>query len=248
MTNDIRLALITVAHNNFEGLKSLFLSITPILSDNIKWIVKDSGSCEKTRNFFNELNIDHIQFYSDQDFGIYDALNFAISKCSSEFYLVVGSDDTIFPLKLLIAHQELCSFSDNIDIITVPVIKDAKIYFVKPLYPKFVSVSGLISSHSVGTFIRTKLHKDLGDYDSDYKILADAKFIKNAYLQNKNIKKMLIEPIGEFNTTGISSVHHSLRHVEAFRYNVELGSSHLTQTLLFCARKFVFFIKKTLRK
>ncbi|CAN1563774.1 putative glycosyl transferase [Burkholderiaceae bacterium] len=234
------LTIITVAHKNPEGLALLKADIQPALGPNIEWIIKDSGVCEISSAWGNEIGDENIQFYSKLDSGIYSALNFALTKCTSDFYLVVGSDDSLHAKSLLII-DEMIQYGEfeGIDIASFPVLINKKIFHRKLMRPCFVSVGGLVSSHSVGTLIRRSLHESIGDYDEKYKILADAFFLRRAYENGAQFKHYK-EPItGCFSTVGISNTQHARRILEAYSYNVACGDAPALQSLIMLLRTLI---------
>ena len=234
------LTIITVAHKNPEGLALLKADIQPALGPNIEWIIKDSGLCEDSLAWGNGIRDESIHFYSKHDLGIYNALNFALSKCKSDFYIVVGSDDSL-DAKALLIIDEMIQYGafENIDVASFPVMINKKIFHRKFMRPHFVSVSGLVSSHSVGTLIRRNLHESVGDYDENYKILADSLFLRRAYEKGAQFKHYKEPVTGCFSTSGISNTQHARRILEAYSYNVACGDPPVLQALIMLLRTLI---------
>ena len=231
------LTIITVVHKNPEGLALLKADIQPALGPNIKWIIKDSGACEISSVWGSGIGDDNIHFYSKHDLGIYNALNFALNKCTSDFYLVVGSDDSLDAKALLIIDEMIRhGVFEGIDVASFPVLMNKKIFHRKFMRPCFVSVSGLVSSHSVGTLIRRGLHESIGDYDENYRILADALFLRRAYEKGAQFKHFKEPVTGCFSTAGISNTQHARRILEAYSYNVACGDAPALQALILLLR------------
>lgn len=232
------ITILTASHMNLSGLKKIYVEIESVLIEKCRWIVKDSGYCEDTFKWINDLNNPNITFAFERDSGIYDALNFCIKKCKSEFYIVVGTDDFIFRRSLLeiISNVESGKYNDA-DVVVFPVIKSNKIVFRNYFAPLNLSISRIISSHSVGAMIRSNLHKRFGFYDVSYKILADSFFIRKIKLHKVNFMYESKLIAGIFGAEGISSVSHKLRVEEAYKYNIELGSNKLIQKIYRFLRK-----------
>lgn len=238
------LSIITVVHANFDGLRALFETIRPLLNDDVEWIIKDSGKCSKTKTFFGNFSNANVRFYSCDDNGIYDALNFALLRCTSKYYIVVGSDDAIFPQEFSAVSSTLKSSYNSNSIITAPVLINGVKHTPSYYKPTCYSVGGLISSHSVGTFIPRQLHDTLGFYDTNFNILADSKFIRLACMKKVNFRALNTDAIGEFSTEGVSSTAVLERIHEAYRYNVDLGSSRFLQYFFFTVRMALYFRRK----
>ena len=232
-----KLTIITVSHRNLEGLVNLISQIQPALSKKINWLIKDSGCCEQSAIWAKSITDSNIHFYSGSDSGIYSALNFALNKTESDFYLVVGSDDNINTDSLreigdILQTREL----EEIDIASFPVIIDGKVFHKKSLHPLCISIAGLISSHSVGTIIRRSLHEKIGFYDEDYKILADSLFIRKCLEVGAKFKNFKFPVIGSFSTGGISRTQHARRILESYSYNVACGDSQMLQSFFLLFR------------
>jgi hypothetical protein len=239
------LTIITVSHYNYNGLILIYDQISHILNENIQWVIKDSGKCINTKEWSRNIENQYTKIIIGNDTGIYNALNIAIKATKSEFYLVIGSDDTVFSNALL----QLLDFYENkkftkFDIITFPIIINNQIYIPRKYRPLSFSISRLISSHSVGTIIRTSLHDKIGLYDETFKILADSYLLRLASLHNYKFTFMRSPVMGVFSTNGVSSKEVFLKAKEAFSYNLMCGSPITIQFIYYCFRLLNIYIKK----
>lgn len=216
---------------------SLYEDIKLALNSDIEWIIKDSGSCIASAHWASEIEEPNIRFYNEKDTGIYNAINVALSKCRSDFYLVVGSDDSVNSSALLVIVKLIQSGElSDVDIASFPVMVDQRIHHKKWMRPTFFSIGSLVSSHSVGTVIRRRLHESVGFYDESYKILADALFLRRAHQVGACFKHFKKPITGIFTTTGISSTQHARRILEAYSYNVACGDSPALQAIFMMLR------------
>ena len=92
-----RISVITATFNSDKKLPVLIQSLQKQTDKKFEWIVVDGGSKDRTLDLLKEINDLDYKFISESDFGIYDALNKGIMKASGDFYLVIGSDDYLFP-------------------------------------------------------------------------------------------------------------------------------------------------------
>jgi len=238
------LTIITVCHNNHNGLLSIYSQISHILNEDIKWIIKDSGYCINTKLWSRSIGNKYIKIIIGKDTGIYNALNIAIKETKSEFYLVIGSDDTVFSDALSQIQEYYNNKKFNkFDIVTFPVIINNQVYTPSKYRPESFSISSLISSHSVGTIIRTNLHVKIGFYDEAFKILSDSYLLRLASLNNYKFLFINSPVMGIFSTNGISSKENFLKAKEAFRYNLMCGSSTTIQFVYYCLRLLNIYIK-----
>jgi glycosyltransferase involved in cell wall biosynthesis len=232
-----KLSIITVVDRNLKGLIEIYNQIETTLSTEIEWVIKDSSRCDATRRWGESVSSSNLRFISSTDSGIYEALNQAISNSTGEFYVTLGADDSLFSksLSLFLEDYNKLSF---FDILVFPVIVNKKVHFVSKYCPTFLSAASLVSSHSVGTFIKKSIHQKIGLYDQSYKILADSLFLTKAFKSNFKFCYIKSEPIGEFGIEGISSTNFQTRFYEAYRYQLELGSPAPLQIILFALRVF----------
>lgn len=234
-----KISVLTAVHKNLSGLLAIYESISEVLSSNINWVIKDSGECKATKEWIATLNMDNIIFITGKDEGIYSALNSGIKRCS-DFYIVCGSDDLIFPSALVELHDIVNNINDNCELLINSVVIDGRVICPGPKPCLTISLKGWIVSHSVGCLIKTDLHEKFGCYDESYSILADSKFLTLLY-ENK-IQFYEAEDIigGIFSTDGISSINKKQRAAEAYRYHVDLGYNRFLQYLLYYLRVLFF--------
>ena len=230
-----KLSIITVVDRNLNGIINIYNQIGKYLSADVEWIIKDSSRCDATKKWGNSVSSENLRFISSNDSGIYEALNQAISHSTGEFYVTLGADDSLFS-NCLSGFLEDYNNLSFFDILVFPVIVNKQKHFASKYCPTFVSVASLVTSHSVGTFIKKSIHQKIGFYDQSYKILADSLFLTKAFRSDFRFFYIKGEPIGEFGTGGISSTNFQVRFYEAYRYQTQLGSPRLLQMILFVLR------------
>lgn len=230
------LTIVTAAHRNVAGLRALSDHLVPYLSEHVRWRVKDSGACVETLSWQSSIPREFFDFDATPDSGIYDALNKALAGVTTEYYLVVGSDDTLDASALPAVLKLLSNECSQADILSFPVRIGSKLRRAKQYWPLFLSSSGLVSSHSVGTILKTSLHKRFGLYDTRYRILADSLFLRKAH-DGGAVFDSRTEPVmGHFDLNGVSSTAHGRRIAETYSYQVECGSSPFLQSILMMLR------------
>jgi glycosyltransferase involved in cell wall biosynthesis len=236
-------SLLTAVHDNLQGLKNIYENIQNCLSKNINWVIKDSSACIKTKYWIQELASEHIIFISEPDTGIYNALNKGLKFCG-DYYLVCGSDDTIYPQTLTRLYNVVNQRLFDHQLVIMSVLIDEKVKRPGKYLCLSVSLRGWVVSHSVGCLIKRSLHETFGYYDESFEILADSKFLTLVKENHVNFKLCEGLVAGEFSTGGISSRQKHLRAQEAFRYHVELNYNKPIQYILYFLRSVVFYLKK----
>lgn len=231
------LTLVTAAHRNPAGLRSMYADLADGLDDALQWRIQDSGACPETRQWASRLDHPAIRFRSEPDRGIYEALNRAIDGLRTPYYLVVGTDDAVDVVALRAIVDELSALpTPGPDILTFPVRVGHGVRRRQPWWPGQVNILALTASHSVGTVIRHDLHAVLGPYDTRYRILADSLFLRRAQLAARVFDHRDGPIPGRFATTGVSHRELGRLMIENYSYNVECGSSRALQGLMFVVR------------
>lgn len=238
------ITIITAAHKSYESLVASYDDILPWLDRGFYWIIKDSGHCSRTVNFFATKKHDHIKFISNSDNGIYDALNVSVLNVSTQYYIVKGDSDIIY-YQLLYDFFKGNNLSYDIYFFNVK-FKD-RIVTANPYIPRFVSLAGYMPSHSCATLIKVSLHNKLGLYSTEFKILSDMFFVSKAIGSGCKYK-FVNECLGEFMVDGISSTNILQRIKEAYTINRLLGFNRLIQSLLFLLRIFRYKLNDLFKK
>lgn len=89
------ISIITVCRNERQRLPACRENILNVLGDADEWVVQDGGSEDGTAHLFEDESDDRVQFYSEPDQGIYEAMNRAVRRASGDFILFMGVDDKI---------------------------------------------------------------------------------------------------------------------------------------------------------
>jgi len=93
-----KISVITVTRNHATFLETCMISVAGQTYRNIEHIIIDGDSSDDTARMVSSFmkSNPHIQFYSEPDSGIYDAMNKGILKSSGEWIYFLGSDDIFY--------------------------------------------------------------------------------------------------------------------------------------------------------
>ena len=224
-------SIITVVLNksNFteETIKSVIKQ-----SDDIEYIIIDGGSTDGTldiiKKYENSVNL----WISEKDHGIYDAMNKGIKYSSGKYIGIINSGD-LYSTNALTIIKNYLTKTEPIDFIFGTVkkkilksgFKKNKIYWSFDFYP----------SHSSGFFISNKVQRELGLYDTSFKLSADHdlffRLIKNKF---KGIATRESELIGHFKKDG-GSYSSTFDFFEQFEeeINIRLNNKQNLLSILF---------------
>ena len=187
---------------NEPQIKKTFISLKKQNFKNFEHIVIDGGSEKKTLSIIRKNKKYISKLIIDKDDGIYDAINKGIKISKGEVIGILNADDYYYKDTLSIAHRY---FKNNkIDYLFGSVVKERLMHGFWPnkIWYKF----NIYPAHSCGFFVKKKLHKKIGLYDTKFKYSSDRDFIfkmiKRKFV-GMNTKKY--EIFGKFNPYGVSS-------------------------------------------
>lgn len=94
----ITFSIIIPTYNSAKTLDKTLVSIAAQTYRNLEVIVMDGGSKDTTIQLVNTFKdrIPNLNWFSEPDDGIYDAMNKGLAKVSGEWVLFLGSDDTFY--------------------------------------------------------------------------------------------------------------------------------------------------------
>ena len=215
----VTISVLTATYNAAEHLPRLMESLNAQTDRDFQWIVIDGGSQDETLAQLRDAGNLVSHWQSESDFGIYHALNKAIGLATGTYYLVVGADDLLYPTA--IENFRKAALVSGADIISAPVVVDGVVIPPRRRMAWWRSSPLFVSSHSVGSLIKTRLHQELGLYSRRFPISADTYFLLQVRKAGKSFY-YFHEPVGAFGTTGVSSNDTLGGLCESFRANTEV--------------------------
>jgi len=194
-------------------------------------ILVDGGSTDLTLSIIRSYEAQNLTLISKPDCGIYHALNTALSLLQTDYYMVLGSDDMLYPSasELILTALNCCD-------------SDVLFFNVGPrnaIYPSrsWMGAGNMVPGHSCGMVIAKAVHHIIGKYDVKYRIAADAMFIKKIFM-NRVSWCHVDKNIAEFSDLGISNTNTICALSENFDVQIRTGESKLLQVILFVLRLF----------
>jgi glycosyltransferase involved in cell wall biosynthesis len=225
------LSLVTVTYNAALYLPDLINSVRQQTDRDFAWIVVDGASTDGTKDLLVSATDVVTCLISEPDFGIYDAMNKALRLVTSEYYLVLGADDRLFPEAITLYRNK--ASETKADIITASVAWGKKVKTPGPHRFKLNrGIWSILTSHSVGCLIRRSLHDTLGYYSHRYPLIADTDFLMRAYNNNATLGQ-LDNVVGAYGITGISSTDKLAVATEYLVMQVKSGKSLLVEVCRF---------------
>jgi glycosyltransferase involved in cell wall biosynthesis len=206
-------SIITVVLNAKNDLQVTIDSLKKQTFKNFEYIVIDGGSTDGSLNIIkNNLDIIH-KWQSQEDTGIYDAMNKGIDLCDGQYIGILNAGDTYTKEGLEIIYNYLIR-NPKLNFIFGTVMKK----IIKHGYQKYRIFWNFdfSTSHSSGFFIEKNSQKKLGKYNLKYKISSDYDLFYRMIVKEKmtGLATKKNEIVGVFKSgTSYSSTFSFLEHL-----------------------------------
>ena len=170
--NEITLAIVTINFNNLNGLKKTINSVKNQTDKQIEFIIIDGGSTDGSKEFIEENQKNLKYWVSENDRGVYHAMNKGLEKVTSEYCLFLNSGD------YLLNHQTIENVKNQIDAnatMSYGLIQWEEtnlLWNPKKDLKAFEMTKKSLIPHQ-GTFFNTNILKKLNGYKENYKVISD---------------------------------------------------------------------------
>jgi glycosyltransferase involved in cell wall biosynthesis len=96
MTVNPKLSVITIVYNNAKDIERTMLSVLNQTYHNIEYLIIDGASNDGTVDIINKYKDKIAKFVSEQDKGIYHAMNKGLAMATGDYVLFMNSGDEIY--------------------------------------------------------------------------------------------------------------------------------------------------------
>lgn len=233
-TGPVGISVITATLNAAEVIGRLGADLVAQTDADFTWIVVDGGSTDGTPACLPAALSGRTVLVREPDFGIYDALNKGLDRCTTSHYLVAGADDRL-------AHDAVAEYrrlaADNdADIVAASVRDGTGLAHPARGRPWLWGQGAYLSHHSVGTLFRRSLHERVGRYSNALPIAADQLFVKRAIQSGARIHYAPGFVAGEFTRGGVSSRRYAQLQFEFALVQLRTERARSLQLALFVLR------------
>jgi len=234
-----RFSIITVCKNCEKDIEDTILSIIKQDTYDIQYIIKDCNSSDNTLNIVRKYKkyFSEIKIISNNDNGIYDAMNVALAHANGEWIAFLNAGDK-YTDNALRDIRRITEKKDRYSVIigaNILISKDNKIIHIhKPKRGSFIA--------HPSCFVRRDIYKKYGNYNIKYPIFADQLYFHNLW---KKEKILLIEtPLSFMKDGGFSTIDSNNKIKELFFLYREFGNNII---ISFTKSYLKIYIKKILR-
>ncbi len=243
------LSIVTINYNNAEGLRKTLASVASQTYRDIEHIIVDGGSTDGSvdviREYEQQLHLTqstkHLLWSSENDNGIYDAMNKGVKRATGEYVWILNSGDCAAASNVVERMISVLSTfnnqhsTENIPILLGNIVRvrgNKKEYAPLPVKrikdenPRLMDVNML--TFYTGTvpqdaaFVRKDLCEKFGYFDDKLKIVSDWKLYLNMIALG-DVKPMYVNiDVVLFDMSGISNVNIEQRNAEKRAYLEEV--------------------------
>jgi glycosyltransferase len=243
----MKVSIITVSYNAERTIENTINSVLKQSYNNIEYIIIDGNSKDSTMKIVNRYKGSITKIVSENDKGIYDAMNKGIKISSGDIIGILNADDVYFNDNVI--EKKISVFKNNkkINGCYSNLIYISK--YNKKIVRNWISEKFLYKKIKYGwtiphptLFLRKQVYKDYGLYDLNFGNAADYEFILKIILD----KEIDIEYIDFFSVkmlTGGSS-NKSIKNI--FLQNIKILNALDKHNIRYS--KFSFFTYKILNK
>ena len=248
--SQFKFSIITVVKNDQENiLKTLKSVLKQKKLVNLEYIVIDGNSSDKTLKIINQYQNEIDKIISENDNGIYYAMNKGIKLATDNIIAFCNSGDELKDKGL---HYIQKVFSrDNCDFVFGTIIRNYigdKIikhgYNEKRIYFNF----DFATSHSCGFYVKKNIINEIGNYNVKYKCSSDYDFYYRL-ISSKNFKGGSTkenEIVGEVASGGFSSKLSFFEHlIEETKIRIDNNQNKIMIIIIFINALLKRFLKRS---
>lgn len=184
---NIDFSIITVSYNSEKTIERTIKSVLNQSFKNYEYIIIDGNSKDKTNDIINEYQREFkggITHVSEPDRGIYDAMNKGIALAKGNVIGLLNSDDYYFNDTLSMVYDTFMKTSGQ-SVLTGELIfkSDDGEQLLKTSKERFLKKTKHYKNgvRHPATFVPKVIYDDLGLFNLNYKIAADAELMYRIY-------------------------------------------------------------------
>jgi len=225
----MKISIITVSYNSAKTIETTFMSVLQQTYSNIEYIVIDGGSTDNTLKIAKKYSEIITVLVSEQDNGLYDAMNKGISLATGDVIGLINSDDLFCDPDALNKVAKVFKKNKNLDSIY------ADLFYVSQQDINKISrrwVSGIQRKFKYGWhpahptfYIKKTIYDRYGLFDLSFKLAADFEIMLR-FLDKHNISTTYLkEPLvkmrlgGETNKSFKNIYYQNIECLRAFDKN-----------------------------
>ncbi len=230
----MKISIITITYNSAKTLEDTIKSVLSQTYPNIEYVVKDGGSSDETISIiqkYEPLFNGRMNFISEKDEGIYDAMNKGIQMATGDVVGILNSDDYFTNNNIISKIAETFNENNSLEATYGDVhfvhennLKICTRYYSSKVFKRRLMRMGFMPAHP-SFYCKKMIFDRFGYYKTNYKIAADFEFLlRTIFIGNINIRYIPLDMVtmraGGASTSGLISHRLIMKeHLRAFKEN-----------------------------
>lgn len=206
INNNPLISIITVVYNGAKTLEQTIQSVINQTYNNIEYIIIDGGSTDGTLSIIKKYS-NHINHWiSEEDAGLYDAMNKGISLASGELIGMINSDDwyNLDTVSTVVSYLKLNS-GNKIFHGDLLIHDNNGKQHLKRFNPSLFKMLNYGVTYNHPTFFVSKEIYKKYSFNINLVSIADVQFILEILLNEKDVFVYINKVLANFRKGGISS-------------------------------------------
>ena len=206
----MKFSIITVCKNSEKTIEKSILSVINQSYQDFEYIIIDGVSTDNTLKIIEKYRNNITKVVSEEDNGLYDAMNKGIRIASGEYLFFLNSDDQLLHENILelVANFADTDGNDSYELLYGDLLvlnkKTGRLSIQK--HNKFNKIYLMKNTPcQPATFYKKETFEKYGYFDTDYKIVSDHEWFLRVFLKHSIKAKHLGFPVNIFNMGGIST-------------------------------------------
>jgi glycosyltransferase involved in cell wall biosynthesis len=239
----MKVSIITVCKNASKTIVDTMASVLNQDYENIEHLIVDGNSTDNTEALVKSFRSPNIRFYSENDEGLYFAMNRGLNLCQGEIIGFLNADDVFYDehcIKAIVNHFK----TNNADIVYGNVVytkqndlNKVTREWVTKKFKKGSFLNGWHPAHPAFYVLKKVYNKDL--YNTDFKIAADfdlmLRVMESREYKNRYLDKYLVKMRegGLSNSSWKAVLKGNMEIIKSFEMNgLEVSSFYTSKRLL----------------
>lgn len=195
----MKISIVTVAYNSQNTIRDTIESVLRQTYANIEYILVDGKSSDKTMEIVREYSDRISCVVSEEDNGIYDAMNKGLMLASGDFVGILNSDDffssndVVSKMVEFLKKNECDAVYGDVHYVDCLNINEVTRYYSSKWFSRWMMRFGFMPAHP-SFYVKSEMFKKLGYYSTDYKIAADFELLlRFIFVNSINIKYLPLD-------------------------------------------------------
>jgi glycosyltransferase involved in cell wall biosynthesis len=216
----LKLSIITINYNDAVGLKKTITSVYNQTWKDFEYIIIDGDSTDNSLEVIKSFDSSNLNYVSEPDTGIYNAMNKGIKMARGNYLLFLNSGDYLYNDDVLLNVKDY--FVSNRSFMSghLNYNKDSKVVIRE--HPEKLTFSYLVGnslSHP-STFIKREMFEKYDSYNEENRVVSDWEFFFKTIALNGETFVKIPFVITIFDNSGVSSCSENLSLIKTEKQKV----------------------------